>query len=150
MKSSSHNCLREMSVPVLRSSRRKACLSVDVSAGDNRSFPLACEGMLLLLAAIIVVPVSVAVILVRSDWSELVTKEPLDPEPKIAYLLEDWDGGGLRHGLLKYNVIRCCYLRYLSGCVLYRDMSVGEPIAGSSGAIIHVEKAYETSDPAFA
>ena len=92
MQSSSHNCLREMSVPVLRPSRRKSCWPVDVSAGDNRIFPSECEGMLLPLTAIIVVPVSVGVILVRSDWSELGTKEPLDPEPKIAYLLEDWGG----------------------------------------------------------
>ena len=75
-----------MSVPVLRSSRRKACWAVDVSAKDNQIFHSAYEGMLLTLAAIILVPASVAVVLVRSDWSELVTKEPLAPEPKIAYL----------------------------------------------------------------
>ena len=80
--------------------------------------------MLLPLTAIIVVPVSVGVILVRSDWSELGTKEPLDPEPKIAYILEDW-GGAQRHGRLKYSMIRCCYLHYLSGCVLYRDVRWG-------------------------
>ena len=50
--------------------------------------------MLLTLAAIILVPASVAVVLVRSDWSELVTKEPLALESKIAYLLEDWGRGG--------------------------------------------------------
>ena len=93
MQSLSHNCLRDMSVPVLRLSMRKACWDVDVSAGDNRIFPSACEGMLLLLAAIIVVPASVAVILVRSDWSGLVKKEPLAPEYKISYLLEDLGGG---------------------------------------------------------
>ena len=89
MQSLSHNCLRDMSVPVLRLSMRKACWDFDVSAGDNRIFPSACEGMLLLLAEIIVGPASVAVILGRADWSELVTKEPVDPESKIAYLLED-------------------------------------------------------------
>ena len=76
--------------------------------------------MLLLLAEIIVGPASVAVILVRADWSELVTKEPVDPESNIEYLLED--GGGLRHGQLKYNTIRCCYLCYLSGCVMSQDV----------------------------
>ena len=30
------------------------------------------------------------VILVRADSSELVTKEPVAPESKIAYVLEDW------------------------------------------------------------
>ena len=45
--------------------------------------------MLLQLAEIIVGLASVAVILVRADWSELVTKEPVAPESKIAYLLED-------------------------------------------------------------
>ena len=48
--------------------------------------------MLLPLAAIIVGPASVAVILVRADWSELVTKEPVAPESKMAYILEDWGG----------------------------------------------------------
>ena len=92
MQSLSHNWLREMSVPVLRASRAKACWAFDVSAGDNRSLPSKCEGVLLPLAKIIVGPESVAVILVRADWSELVTKEPVAPESKIAYLLEDWGG----------------------------------------------------------
>ena len=65
-------------------------------------------------------PASVAVILVRADWLELVTKEPVAPESNIEYLLED--GGGLRHGQLKYNTIRCCYLCYLSGCVMSQDV----------------------------
>ena len=68
--------------------------------------------MLLPLAAIIVGPASVAVILVRADSSELVTKEPVAPESKIAYQLEI--GGGTK-SRLKYNMIRCCYLCYLSG-----------------------------------
>ena len=74
----------------MRSSRTKACWAVDVSAGDNRSLPTACKGMLLPLAAIIVGPLLVALILVQSDWSELATKEPVAPESKIAYVLEDW------------------------------------------------------------
>ena len=32
------------------------------------------------------------VILVRADSSELVTKEPVAPESKMAYILEDWGG----------------------------------------------------------
>ena len=48
--------------------------------------------MLLLLAAIILVPVLVTVILVRAAWLELVTKEPVALESKIAYLLEYWGG----------------------------------------------------------
>ena len=112
-----------MRVPVLSYSRTKACWAVDVSAGVNQSFPLACEGMLLQLAEIIVGLASVAVILVRADWSELVTKEPVAPESKISYY---WRiGGGLRHVRLKYNMIRCCYLFYLGRCVLSRDVRWG-------------------------
>ena len=78
-----------MSVPVFRSSRTKACWAVGVSAGDSSSFPSAWEGMLLPLAEIIVVPLLVLVRSVNSELSKLVTKEPVAPESRIAYLLED-------------------------------------------------------------
>ena len=78
-----------MSVPVFRLSRTKACCYVGVSSGDSLSFTLAWEGMFFPLAEIIVGPLLVLVRSVNAERSELVTKGPVAPESRIAYLLEN-------------------------------------------------------------
>ena len=81
-----------MSVPVFRSSRTKSSWAVGVSDGDSLSFPLAWEGIFFPLATIIVGLSSVLVRSVHYKRSKLVTKEPVAPESRIAYMLEDWGG----------------------------------------------------------
>ena len=53
------------------------------------NFPLAWEGVLLMFSAIIVGPFLVLVRSVNAERSKLVTKAPVAPESRIAYLLED-------------------------------------------------------------